>query len=254
MSPSFPDRHAVKMNLVSHKLFQMAARHVTVQDVYECCPLDPGGAGYIQEFAEILRSQTIPEGYSFNMVETIGLTQWGEPELEADPVKFRRFRLFTNAVGAAMCSGAKGPEDNLPPNYLAIGLLDDAWELGDKEVLGLLGDVFGEMHHRVVTARWCADDAPFLLLGQLLLALLGHHTVDVAQLTEELVRSERGCARRAGRGVFFWGATVFNQKHDTWRLYMKRAFQAPGQEYAPALELLRQGLHGVADPRVVTVA
>ncbi|HSJ01314.1 MAG TPA: hypothetical protein VK956_02625, partial [Verrucomicrobium sp.] len=197
---------------------------------------------------------SVPEVYSFNLTETIGLTQWGEPDLETDPDRFRRFRIFTNAVGAAMCSGDKGPDDNLPPNYLAISLLDDAWALQDESLQKLLPAVFSEMHDRVVTARWCADDAPFLILGQLLLALQGHYPVDPSSLVQPLVEAERHCARRKGKSIFLWGCTVFNQMHDQWKIHVDRAFAACPHPLEASLKRLHEGLVGVEDPRTLSLA
>jgi hypothetical protein len=239
------------MNPASQQLFQDALSHVKPQDILEFCPEEQGGTGYIHEFTEIYHAREVPEVYSFNITETIGLTQWGEADQEASPDRFRRFRIFANAVGAAMCSGNKGPDDNLPPNYLAISLLDDAWELGDEALLGLLGKVYEEMHTRVVTARWCADDAPFLLLGQLLLALHGNYDVDPNQLAGPLMESERLRARRKGREVFLWGCTVFNQMHMRWQDRLAQAFAGYAGRVEEPLAKLQRGLAGKEDPRLL---
>jgi hypothetical protein len=140
--------------------------------------------------------------------------------------------MFTNAVGAAMCSGQKGPDDNLPPNYLAVGLLDDAAALGDERVLNLLAPVFGEMYERVITARWCADDAPWLLLGQLLLNLRGNYPEgDASALAVRIMAAESHCARRKGKDIFLWGSTAFCQKHDRWQVWVEQEFSKnpPGE-------------------------
>lgn len=239
------------MNPASQQLFQDALSQVTPQDIFEFCPEEQGGTGYIHQFTAIYHAREVPEVYSFNITETIGLTQWGEAEQEASPDRFRRFRIFTNAVGAAMCSGNKGPDDNLPPNYLAISLLDDAWELGDEAMLGLLGKVYEEMHTRVVTARWCADDAPFLLLGQLLLSLHGNFAVDPNQLAGPLMESERLRARRKGREVFLWGCTVFNQMHGRWQDRLAQAFAGYAGRIEGPLARVQRGLAGKEDPRLL---
>lgn len=239
------------MNPASQHLFKEALAQVTPQDICEFCPEDPGGTGYVQHFSAIHQAGAVPEVYSFSITETIGLTQWGEADQEPNPDKFRRFRIFTNSVGAAMCSGYKGPDDNLPPNYLAISLLDDAWELQDGRLLGLLAPVFEEMHSRVITARWCAEDAPFLQMGQLLLSLTGHHEANPNQLAGSVLEAERHGARRRGREVFFWGGTVFNQMHERWQDRVSQAFaryQGPVEE---PLLILQRGLAGKEDPRLV---
>lgn len=241
------NRHSVRMNPASKKLFEYVIERVSHGDVGEFCPEDPEASGYVADFTAILESKTVPQVYSVSLTETIGITQWADAEEEypqpRDRNRFLRFRLFTNAVGAAMCSGQKGPDDNLPPNYLVMGLLDDAIALGDEHLLHLLAPVFGEMHERVITARWCADDAPWLLLGQLLLTLRGNYPEgDASALAVRIIEAESHCARRKGKDIFLWGSTAFCQKHDRWRVWVEREFS---QTHASeAVRRLGDGLTG----------
>src|SRR4051794_40692378 len=104
------------------KIFDYTLQRVTPADVRDFAPQDPGYAGYVQAFLEILARRRLPDEDSFSLSETIGLTRWVNADAERDPTRFRRFRTFTNSVGMAM-SAANMTEE--APNYFVIELIED---------------------------------------------------------------------------------------------------------------------------------
>jgi hypothetical protein len=119
------------------ELFEYALRHVTAKDISDFCPGDPGYGDYVRAFNAILESSTLPKEADFDITETIGLTIWSKADDWPDPVRFRRFRTLTNAVGIALLvEDANGAEQNLRPNYLAIRSIEDAHALQDDALLG----------------------------------------------------------------------------------------------------------------------
>ena len=135
------------MKSASRELFHRASLQVTAKDISDFCPNDPGYADYVREFQRILSSGNLPIRSDFDISETIGLTRWVEAADEIDPIRFRRFRIFTTAVGLAVLVGPEGPSESNPPNYLAIRLIEDAYALHDERLLRLLSPVFAEAHH-----------------------------------------------------------------------------------------------------------
>lgn len=226
------------MSPAAWKLFAHASHSVTPQDVYDFCPNDPGFPGYVRAFTSILRERKPPSSANFDITETINLTRWGNAEEERDPDRFRRFRIFTNAVAVTLCLGDDGPDDT-PPNYTCVSLLDDACALQNSELIGLLFPVFGEMHRTIGEAGWYGDanEKPFLVLAQLLIALLGHAPdSDISALCDQLMREEAACKDNV-TGEFLWGCTSFNQLHYRWKALVDVAF--PKQSDIESLLLLR---------------
>ena len=212
------------MTPACRNLFDYASQHVTPATISEYCPSDPGYADYVREFTAILASGFPPPTAHFDISETIGLTRWHDPDLEADPMRFRRFRTFTNSVGVVMTAGPEGPDEEMPANYFAISLLDDAHALQDSHLLQLLPPVFAELHQQVVKTEWFAGEAPFLLLGQLVLAFLGFAPgIDVIRLSEQIV-SEACEHPEYATPDFFWDCTVYNQLHHRWKHFVALSF------------------------------
>ncbi len=211
-------------------LFRYAARFVTPADVSAFAPSDPGYHNYVRAFHRILASGDPPRRASFDLTEAIGLTRWVDAGREKDPVRFRRFRAFTNAVGVALCVAGDGQDDSLPANYLAIGLIDDARTLDDRDLLALLGPAFAELHERLA-ATGSAESA-YLSLGQLLVGTwLGVPDAERAALA---VRATAEAAIHAGHASdeFFWGGTLFAQLHAQWRSHASAALATSSGEVA----------------------
>jgi hypothetical protein len=230
------------MSLAGWKLFAHALHFVTPKDVANYCPNDPGYPGYVREFTSILKSRRPPTSSNFEISETINLTRWGNSEEERDPDRFRRFRIFTNAVAVMLYVGDEGPGDTIPANYICISLLEDALALQDAELMGLLYPAFDEMYNSADNAWWGEDEKPFLILGQLLLALMGHAPdASVQTLCDRLIQQEARCTKNDS-GEFLWECTSFGQLHDAWKAHVEIAF--PKESDNESLLLLRAMLLG----------
>lgn len=194
------------------------------RDVADFCPDDPGYARYVRVFTRLLSEPSPPLTSNFEISETIGLTRWGDAEKETDPIRFRRFRVFTNAIGIAITVLGDGPSEDLPPIYLAGSLLDDSFVLGDAELLKLLPPVLAALHDRILGNEWFSGEVPFMTLGELLLALKkSAPKIDTEDLATRVI-SEASKERRWARSEFFWGCTNYNQLHDRWRHLVEQVF------------------------------
>jgi hypothetical protein len=208
-----------------------------VEDISRFCPSDPGYGDYVRAFTAILESGTLPERADFDITETVSLTIWGDVERERglllDPVRFRRFRTFTNAVGIAFfIDDIEGVEDNLTPNYLAIRLIEDVHGLQDETLLRMLPGAFTELQQSVTKSGWRPEEVPFLLLGQLLLAFLGFPpTADIPRLIEEL-KTEAAQHEARSSGAFFWGCTFHDQLHERWHHFVRICFPPDSRDEA----------------------
>ena len=152
------------------------------------------------------------------------MTRWADADRAADSTRFRWFRTFANSVGVAIATGSEGPDDCMPPNYFGISLLDDAYALQDSHLLQLLPLVFAELHQRISDTEWSAEEAPFFLLGQLVLAFLGFAPAsDTARLSEQLFSE---ASKHAGHASpqFLWGCTFFDQLHHRWKHFVELSF------------------------------
>jgi hypothetical protein len=212
------------MKSACRELFHRASQQVTAKDISDFCPDDPGYAAYVRGFNRILSSGKLPIMSDFDVSETIGLTTWVKAEDEIDPGRFRRFRIFTTAVGMAILGGPEGPSESNPPNYLAIRLIEDAHALHDERLLSLLYRVFAEAHHRIIQSGSMSEEAPFFSLGQLIVTFLGHGIPeDIAKLADQVIAEADEHARHASN-EFLWGCTFFNQLHDHWRHFVRLSF------------------------------
>lgn len=212
------------MKSACRELFHYALQKVTAQDIADFCPNDPGYASYVREFKKILSSGKPPIKSHFDITETIGLTRWVEAADEIDPIRFRRFRIFTTAVGLTTLVGPEGPSDLNPPNYLAIRLIEDAYALHDERLLRLLSPVLAEAHQRIIQSRWMSEDAPFFSLGQLVVTFLGHGIPeDVTKLADQVI-AEAGEHARHASNEFLWGCTFFNQLRHRWMYFVRLSF------------------------------
>jgi hypothetical protein len=238
MNRALNDAHA--MTPACRELFEYALRHVTPKAVADFCPHDPGYPDYVREFTAILSTGVPPSASSFEISECVNSTRWTDAASESGPVRFRRFRAFTNSVGVAICSGPEGPSDGMPPNYFGISLLDDAYALNDSEFLRRLFPVFQELHKRIAETQWGAEEALFFLLGQIVLAFMGFApSASIPSLCEQLIAEE---SRHKGRASpeFLWGCTCFDQLHHQWKRFVEFSF--PVREDSSCAALLRDAL------------
>lgn len=214
------------MTIAALNFFKYAADNVTLEDVAKFCPNDPGYPDYVREFSAILTSRIIPTEFDFDITETINLTRWGKPEQEfqkQQAIRYRRFRIFTNAVGLAIILGPNEDGWNMGCNYYAISLLDDIAELEDLYANELLLPVLNEMHHKL-SHTGSPEEAVFYLLAQLFLALMGHAPkTNLNELVNQLIAEERRLdTDNDDRQEFLWPRTSFDQLHDRWRHFVEK--------------------------------
>ncbi|MGC4016523.1 MAG: hypothetical protein QM755_18670 [Luteolibacter sp.] len=222
-------------------LFEVARDAVTRRDIVDFCTRDPGYRDYVAAFQEIRVSPVPPSESHFAISETIGLTQWTKPEEYSDPDRFRRFRVFTNAVGIGLWFHWN---DNFihAPNYLAIGLIDDLHALGDESLLAHLPQVFEDLRHTLAARE--DSEAIFLLLGQLVLAFMGHAPgVDPAELAKQILAEESQYAEWGGgrEDGFLWRCTFFDSLKNWWIRFIKLSF--PKDSDNEWINLLRESLN-----------
>ena len=207
-----------------YKLFAHAVSEVTARDVWDYCPNDPGFPGYVREFTGMLKSRKLPQDADFNITETIALTLWGDAPKEKDLVRFRRFRVYTNSVGVALLAGPKGASLTTAANYFAIRLIEDAYAVQDAHLLQLLDPVLSDLYTRLKDDGWWRDEAPFLLLGQLILALLGYADPGkIPQPAAQLVKTGT-VGNDDVSSAFLWSGTSFDQLHPEWKRLVELSF------------------------------
>lgn len=213
------------MKQAFRELFAHTSRHVSIRDIEEFCPSDPGYANYVRAFSHVLSSRTLPDACEFDITEPVNLCLHSDAAARADEIRFRRFRAFINAVGLALLTGAEGCSCFIP-NYLAVRLIDDAHALNDRVLLALLLHVFAEAHDHVALEDWFAEETPFLSLGQLIVVCLSHGPAnEVLRLADQVIEEADKHAGEASN-EFLWGCTLFNQFRDLWRQLVKISLPA----------------------------
>ena len=218
------------------ELFVYAAGRVTPADVAAFAPGDPGYPNYVAAFNHILSSGDLPDRPSFDVRETIGLTRWVDADREADPVRFRRFRVLSSVVALSQLLAGVEAEDALPPNYGVVSLLNDGYRLGDRTLVRLSRPALDVLH--VHLADRGSEEAPFALLGLLLVdAYLGAGVGPLADVAERLIACD---GRQVGRksGDFVLGCTYFDQLHGLWVWLVDRLVPAA----TPGLRLVRDAI------------
>jgi len=222
------------------KLFRFAAGHVNTKDVSDFAPADPGYADYVRHFNTILESHALPDKVIFETTETIALTRWTDASAYPDPIRFRRFRTFTNSVGLALLATGTPRALDINPNYTAVSLLEDAEILGDQDLLSLLSPAFAETYEALNTTNPHDGDTAFLSLAQILLVYMGRRPKeDLPALANRLMAEESACVSRESND-FLWGCTVYDQLHDRWK-ELVRKYMPPNQSNRD-LALLRDAL------------
>jgi hypothetical protein len=218
------------------ELLDYAIGFVTPADIDAFAPGDPGYPDYVREWRRILASRSIPSEANFDITETVGLTRWADADREADPTRFRRFRVFTNAVALGMAASDHADDDNFPPNYTLISLIDDANALQDSSLWQLLSPAFEEAYQ--AWRRQRSDESVFALLGLLLVNVQQRASeVSLVELAERLIEEESRCQHRV-HAVFVFGCTCYDQLNDRWKRYIRHWIQPTSQ----SLALLRDAL------------
>ena len=234
------------MDSACQRLFEYAVPFVTRQDIEEFSLSDPGYPDYVREWTQILTTRKVPEVSRFDISENIGTTSFEfVSHYKDDAERYLRFCVFTNAVAAVFATNSGGPDERLTHNCLAAGLIDCAHALSDNVLLEMLSGVFDEIHMRICDLDWFASEAPFFVLGQLILAYQGYNpTADTARLAERVILAEAKDTTRAETGRvgtgFLWDLSSLNLLHERWRHYVETSFpEKPGSEWE---ELLKDAL------------
>lgn len=229
------------MTSACYKLFDHVSAQVTAQHIIDFCPSDPGYGHYVHEYKGILKARTVPKELHFDITEPIVLN-WGDVvESPPDDERFRRFRIFVNVVGFVVCCGPEGPTPRIPMNCLAVHLIEDAHALGDALLLTLLYEAFGDMFDLMKAHPWEEDgEAPFLLLGQLILALLGHAPSDAIPELAARLMVEGSAAENCGASLFMWNSSGYDTFFPRWKHLVAVAF--PENSPIEDVALLRDAL------------
>jgi hypothetical protein len=202
-------------------LADVAATFVTPADIDAFAPNDPGIAGYIRELNRSLVRRSPSDRMDGSLIEAIELTYFDFPDAWPDPSRFRRFRVWTNAMALEALAAGGVADDVLIPNYVALALLDDVEALADASLVDRLADAFGEAATAGIARGW--DEAAFLLLARLLARRLNHadFEAEAQTLAGQIIDAE---AKHFGRSsaAFLWGCTFFDGRHDRWRARVAR--------------------------------
>lgn len=218
-------------NASCRQLYQFARNLVTLRDVHDFCPDDPGFTAYVREFTRLLSTSEPPLTSNFEISETIGLTHWKDAKLEPEPERFRRFRVFTNATGLAITLLGHGPREDLTPSYLAASLLDDAYALDDSKLLQLLPSVFSALYDCLVQHEYFSGETPFILLGQLLLLINEQGGgIEAEHLASRIIREASDFKGKA-RNEFFWGCSHFDQFNERWQFLIEQILPAASENH-----------------------
>src|SRR4051812_31800081 len=108
---------------ICRKLWTIVVQHVNPEDVV--CFLSGMHELDVEVVTEIAAAGETPEYVGTTIGDALGWVWWGDPTEKPDPVRFRRFRMFMNTIAVMAFAEGEGPRVSIPPNYLAISLLDD---------------------------------------------------------------------------------------------------------------------------------
>lgn len=151
-------------------LFELLRGRVTEQDVRHFSPSDPGYPAYVHCWTQILNSGIAPTGTHFDLSEVIGLVGWDSPDHYEEPNRFLTYRLFTSSVACHLYLTGNDSDCVHPVNYVAIRLIDDARDLGDPEIVSLVGEVLAEMAVELKAVTPPEDECPFLHAAEMVWA------------------------------------------------------------------------------------
>lgn len=226
------------------QLFEYAVQFVTTRDIERHCLSDPGYLDYVREWSQILRTKNVPLTVNFDIGEIIATSDPAFPCSGSDPASYWRFCVFVHSVAAAISTGPEGPDEEHTINYIAVHLLYAARQLGDEHLLTLLPAVFAEVHQVISTSDWYDSEAPFFLMGQLILAFLGFNpNADVSGLAAQIIEEARPFPRFLSGGtspVFLWDCTCYKSHHDRWLRFVELSF--PAQPVNETVALLKDAL------------
>jgi len=249
--------------VATRALFERCRARVDADDVRSFAPSDPGYPGYVAAFEKILArgEAALPREYDFDVAETIALTRWCHASVASDPVRFRWFRLFTNAVDVLI-------ERSETPHYTLAALLIDTFALdglGDPLApKDLLADICREIDV-AQNGALATRERVFCVLGELVLASSerrGDDAIDAACAELER-RDERHRSwweaegdtwiERPASDEFVWGVTHHDLLHPVWLDLVDTCFPtSTAVSAATKARLLADGARWRAPTRVMS--
>lgn len=203
-----------------NELFQYARQEVTLKDIADFAPSDPGYPRYVAELSEIYNSGVIPKMADSEM---IALTNHYEAKTESDPPRFRRFRIFTCSVGMMLLANERASDSVCPVNTLLIRLMEDSLALSDRHLLNLLSSAFDALHTALKECWWWEEEYPFCLLAIIITRLeLGDELLSLRSLASQLIEEDQAVRKEIGADTdeFLLGLTNFDTYHHTWRKWI----------------------------------
>jgi hypothetical protein len=176
----------------------------------------------------------IPTKINFELSETIGLTGWGEPDLESDPVRFVRYRRFTTAVAIALVHAGIDTDIFRAPNYLARDLLIDR-DRENPNYLSLLQKIL-LVTRGVLIVQNDDTEYPFFTFASMILAQSINDFASADQLALQLLRDESNV--RANQAVsflieddrFLFGLSNYDQVDHDWQQFAIELTNPNGDE------------------------
>lgn len=203
-------------------LFEFTRGEITGREIVDYSPGDPGYPDYVKLWSEIHRTGQIPQRTEFDLSEVIGLTAWLEPGGCREPVRFRRYRRFTSAVGVALLHSGNDSDEVRPANYLARDLIVDLdRELDGGGYLRLLRDVFPPTRDVLRASGW-ENQYPFWTFGMMLLAQMDGDWEAAHAAAAQLIEDESEVRRSEAVGYlvvddrFLFGLSNYDQVHRDW--------------------------------------
>lgn len=208
------------MNRHIESLFGLTRSQVSEQHINDFSPSDPGYDSYVRLWTRIYRSGEIPKQTEFDLSEVIGLTGWAKPADFNDPVRFRQYRRFTSAVGAALIENGNDDECVRVGNYLARDLIVDT-DIDNAEHFESVRNVFPVLRDTLFKTNH-DEQYPYFTFGSLILAQMAGDFVEsetmAAQLIEDdaAVRNNDSINWITEDSRFLFGLTNYDQLHSDW--------------------------------------
>ena len=209
---------------------------MTTADIVAFSPRDPGYFNYVREHIGILESRILPDDENFDISEPIGLMVGYKATDDPIGRRFRRYRTFIISVGFAINAKDQTTRDSYSSSHSAYALFDDAYTLGDAELLALLDPAFDEYHAMLKLIE--SEESPFLLLARILVGFMTGKTAGLTAFADALFAEE---SEHYICGDFLWDIGVYamiRKWREGWQEYVRR-FVRPE---SASLALLREAL------------
>ena len=188
-------------------LFHLLRERLTEKDIQDFSPADPGYDSYVKLWTTIFATGKMPCESEFDLDEVIGLTGWFPADEATNPDRFRIYRLFTSSVACGLYLTDIEFGSRRPLNYTLVRLINDAFDLGDRDIHSSIGDVLVELKVSLKQQRYLDEEAPFLDAAEMIWAQRigdfqrSESSAEALILEEHLVRKQMG--------DHFWGGTKF---------------------------------------------